>query len=178
VIAGEAAAWGRAGESESVGSALAFPGSAASGGEVAPADPRQAEATLAAGRPEIPGTTGQGAAWRLKARETGPPAVDDACYAIAVYGIPHRAAEGDAKSLEKELKREAALKRDGKKDVKPSKVEVLRREDDTVIVYLFPRAKEITRQDRRVEFEAQIGRFQLTQAFYPQDMTYNGKLEL
>jgi len=114
----------------------------------------------------------------LKVRETGPPAVDDACYAIAVYGIPHRAAEGDAESLEKELKREAALKRDGKKDVKPSKVEVLRREDDTVIVYLFPRAKEITRQDRRVEFEAQIGRFQLTQAFYPEDMTYNGKLEL
>ncbi len=75
-------------------------------------------------------------------------------------------------------KKEAALKRDGKKDLKPSSVEVLQREDGPVIVYLFPRAKEITRKDKVVHFDARIGRFQFTQSFYVDDMTYQGKLEL
>ena len=114
----------------------------------------------------------------LKVRETSSPTVDESHYAIAVYGVPRRGANGDSKTLEGELKKEAALRRDGKKDLKPSSVEVLQREEGTVVVYLFPRAKEITRQDKRVQFDARIGWFQLTQSFYLDDMTYRGKLEL
>jgi len=55
---------------------------------------------------------------------------------------------------------------------------VLQRDDGPVIVYLFPRSKEITRQDKRVEFDAKIGRLQLAQSFYVDDMNYQGKLEL
>jgi hypothetical protein len=114
----------------------------------------------------------------LKVRETAAPTVDDSHYAIAVYGVPRRGASGDSKTLEGEFKKEAALKRDGKKDLKPSSVEVLQREDGPVIVYLFPRAKEITRKDKVIHFDAHIGRFQFTQSFYVDDMTYGGKLEL
>jgi hypothetical protein len=114
----------------------------------------------------------------LKARETNAPTVDADHYAIAVYGVPSRMAHTDSKDLTNELKKQAALKRDGKKDLKPSSVEVLQREDGPVILYLFPRSKEITRQDKRLEFDAKIGRLQFEQSFYVDEMTYQGKLEL
>lgn len=114
----------------------------------------------------------------LKARDTNAPTLDPDHYAIAVYGVPSRMAGGDSQSLAKQFKKKATIKRDGKKDLKPSSVQVLQREDGPVIVYLFPRSKEITRQDKRIEFGAQIGRLQFTQSFYVDDMNYQGKLEL
>jgi hypothetical protein len=114
----------------------------------------------------------------LKARDTSAPTLDASHYAIAVYGVPNRMASGDSRSLANQLKKQAAIKRDGKKNLKPSSVEVLQREGGPVIVYLFPRAHEITRQDKRIEFEAQIGRLRLSQSFYVDDMNYQGKLEL
>jgi len=114
----------------------------------------------------------------LKARETNAPTLDESHYAIAIYGVPRRLASADAKDLANQLKKEAELKRDGKKDIKPSSVEVLQRDDGPVIVYLFPRSQEISRQDKRIEFDARIGRLDVTQSFYPGDMTYLGKLEL
>ena len=114
----------------------------------------------------------------LKARDTAAPTLDEQHYAIAVYGVPSRLAGRDPKSLADQLKKAAFLKRDGKKDLKPSGVEVLQREDGPVIVYLFPRSKEILPQDRRVELDARIGRLEFTQSFYLEDMVYQGKLEL
>ena len=114
----------------------------------------------------------------LKARETNAPTVDESHYAIAVYGVPDRMLNGNSKSLADQLKKQAAIKRGGKKDLKPSGVEVLQREDGPVIVYLFPRSKEITRQDKRIEFDAKISRLQFSQPFYVDDMMYQGKLEL
>ena len=114
----------------------------------------------------------------LKARETNAPTLDADHYAIAVYGAPSRMARGDSKKLAKELKKQAAIKRQGKEDLKPSSVEVLQREGGPVIVYLFPRSKEITRQDKRLEFDGQIGRLKFEQSFYVDEMTYQGKLEL
>lgn len=114
----------------------------------------------------------------LKARETGAPTVDENHYAIAVYGVSNRMTGGDPQTLASQLKKQAALKRDGKKDIKPSSVEVFPGEDGAVIVYLFPRTKEITKDDRRILFDAQIGRLQFAQSFYTEDMVYQGKTEL
>lgn len=114
----------------------------------------------------------------LKARDTNAPTLAEGQYAIAVYGVPARMVNSDSKSLADQLKKAATIKRDGKKDLKPSSVEVLQREDGPVILYQFPKTKEITAQDRRVEFDAHIGRLQLAQSFYLEDMTYQGKLEL
>jgi hypothetical protein len=114
----------------------------------------------------------------LKSRDINAPTVDESHYAIAVYGVPNRMLNGDSKSLAGQLKKQAAIKRDGKKDLKPSSVEVLQREDGAVIVYLFPRSNEITRQDKRIEFDAKVLRLQFSESFFVDDMTYQGKLEL
>jgi hypothetical protein len=114
----------------------------------------------------------------LKAREVNAPDIDPSCYAIAVYGVPARMASGSEKTLAAQFKRQAAIKREGQKDLKPSSVQVLQRDDGPVIVYLFPRKVEITRKDRRVEFDAQIATLQLMKAFYTGDMTWQSKLEL
>ena len=113
----------------------------------------------------------------LKARETNAPDVDTSHYAIAVYGISSHLAK-DSKRFADQLKDQAALKREGQKDLKPSHVDVLERDDGVVIVFLFPRTKEITAKDSRAEFDAQIGPFQFTQSFHVDEMTYQGKTEL
>ena len=87
-------------------------------------------------------------------------------------------ASGDPDKLAGELKKDASIKREGKKDFKPSNVEVLQRENGTVIVYLFSRSTEITREDKRVEFNARIGRLQIIESFFTGDMTWQGKIEL
>jgi hypothetical protein len=114
----------------------------------------------------------------LKAREDAAPTIDESHYAIAVYNVPSRFASQDSKSFANELKKQASIKRDGKKDLKPSSVEILRRDSSVVVVYLFPRSNEITKGDRRVLFDAQIGRLQFAQSFYTEDMVMDGKLEL
>lgn len=114
----------------------------------------------------------------LKAHDNDAPTLDEKHYAIAVYGIPDRMLSGDTKKLGDQLKGKASIKRDGKKDFKPSSVEVLERPDGPVVVYMFPMTNEITKQDHRVEFDADIGRLELTQSFFTDDMVWQGKLEL
>ena len=114
----------------------------------------------------------------LRARETNAPDIDQNSYVIAVYGVPGRYIGGDPKSLARQLKGEAAIRRDGEKDLKPSSVEIMERDDGPVVLYSFPRKVEIKRSDKRAEFSAQIGQLQMTHAFYIEDMFFQGKLEL
>lgn len=97
-------------------------------------------------------------------------------YAIAVYDIrpPIRW------NLADQLKRVAFLRRDKKKDLKPTRVVVLQKDssDLATFVYLFPRSIEITRQDRNLEFAAQVGRLFVSVNFVPEDMWLQGKLQL
>jgi hypothetical protein len=113
----------------------------------------------------------------LKARETNAPAVDEDRYAIAVYGIPNHFTK-DPQNAGDRLKGQAFLKREGQKDLKPSHVDVIQRDDGLVIVYLFLRTKEITAKDSRVEFNALIGPYQIAQSFHVDEMIYQGKMEL
>ena len=62
--------------------------------------------------------------------------------------------------------------------MRPVRVEVFQREIDVVIVYLFPLSAEISKQDRRIRFEAQIGRIVFAQDFDSSEMEFLGKLEL
>ncbi len=113
----------------------------------------------------------------FKAREEDLPEWDGSVYAIAVYDVPGLSV--NQKSLPKWLSKEAYLKRDGKKDLKPLSVNLLPQEGGlTTVVYLFPRSDEITVEDKRVEFTAVFGRLALAQYFYPAQMRFYGKLEL
>jgi len=114
----------------------------------------------------------------LIAREVNAPSVDESQYAIAVYGLPGRMIHGDPNKMGGELKKHAAIKREGKKDMKPSSVEVLMHDEGPVILYLFPRSNEITREDQQLDFDAEIGGLKLAQSFIPGEMVYQGKLEL
>ena len=115
---------------------------------------------------------------QLKAQDVEPPTLEGDGYSIAVYGVPFADVKGDPKILGDPLKQAAMLKREGKPDVKPVRVEVFQRESDCVVVYLFPLSAEISKRDVRVDFYAQIGRLVFAQVFSPEQMEFQGKLEL
>jgi hypothetical protein len=110
-----------------------------------------------------------------KIRQADVPAWQGDYYAIAVYDIPRPFGW----NLANQLKGVAFLKRDKKKDLRPSRVEVFPKEDGLMtVVYLFPRSIEITKKDRSVGFVAQIGRLFVYQNFFPEDMQVQGELQL
>lgn len=114
----------------------------------------------------------------FKSHEVEPPTLEGDGYRIAVYGIPGANFKGDPKELGKPLKNLAALKRASQKDVRPVSAEVFQRENDVVVVYLFPLSAEIAKKDRQIQFEAQIGRIVVAQTFDLSEMEFMGKLEL
>jgi hypothetical protein len=114
----------------------------------------------------------------VKAHEIEPPTLEGDGYCLAVYGVPGVYFKQDPKKLGEPLKDQAFLKRDGKKDVKPTSVEVFQREDGLVVVYLFPSSAEISKRDMLVRFEAHIGRVVVDYSFDVSQMEFMGKLEL
>jgi hypothetical protein len=114
----------------------------------------------------------------LKARQSDPPTLEGNGYRIAVYGLPGGYFKGDPKKLGAPLKEEAVLRREGKKDVKPSIVEVFPQSDGWAVVYLFPLSAEISPKDKQVEFDAQIGRIVVVAPFDLDQMMFQGKLEI
>ena len=60
---------------------------------------------------------------------------------------------------------------EGTKEVRPVRVDVIEPGGGIItVVYLFPRSAHITAEDRRLVFEAQIGRVAVAQYFYPPQM--------
>jgi hypothetical protein len=101
--------------------------------------------------------------------------VSDRFYAIAAYDIP----TPKRWNIQRELRGIAALKRFNRKDLKPARVAILRKDGTTAtVVYLFPRSVEITSKDGKVVFQAQIGRLVLTRVFFTYEMQIHNQLEL
>ena len=117
----------------------------------------------------------------IKAKDEDAPDLDGEDYAISVYDVPLKGAmyNVDLKLLPNTLKRNAELREEGKKDIKPSRV-VLRQNGSAIgtIIFFFPRSARITVDHKRLEFIALIGRLYLAQYFYPPDMLFQGKLQL
>jgi hypothetical protein len=114
----------------------------------------------------------------LKTHQVEAPTLDTDGYRIAVYGIPGGDFKGDPKELGKPLRNLAELKRTSKKPVRPVSAEVFQTEHGVVVVYLFPLSAEISKRDRFILFEAQIGRIVVAQTFDLNEMEFMGKLEL
>jgi hypothetical protein len=134
-----------------------------------------------------PGETGVRLRWEsalpvriaeLKNHEVEPPTLEGDGYQIAVYDVPGAYFKGDPLKLGGPLRNEAALKREGKEDVKPLRVEVFQRGNTLVIAYLFPLSAELTKKDGQVEFNAHIGRVVVVHRFDLTQMEFQGKLEL
>lgn len=111
----------------------------------------------------------------MKIGESGAPAWDGDYYAVAVYDVlpPFHW------NLANELKGDAYLARNKKKDLRPARVVVVPRDQGNVtVVYLFPRSAEITQKDGSIRFVAQIGRLFISQFFFPGEMEFMGRPEL
>lgn len=112
-----------------------------------------------------------------KAHEQDPPDLGTGSYVIAIYDVP--GVDVNQKALPFQLKKDAFLKIEGKKDLRASRVDLLPQEGGlATIVFMFPRSAEITSEDMRVTFLAQLGRLSVAHYFYPREMTIQGKLEL
>lgn len=114
----------------------------------------------------------------LKSHVLEPPVTETDGYTIAVYGVPGKNVSGDPNVLGDRMKGQAFLKREGKKDVKPSSVEVFQSGNGLVVVYVFPLSAEIIPNDRFVEFEARIGRLSIVQSFNLDNMRFQGMLAI
>lgn len=114
----------------------------------------------------------------VKVGEADFPKWDGDYYAVAVYDIAGLT-EVDEKTLPSELKKEAYLKRAGKKDLRPVRVEVVLLESNLArVTYLFPRTEVMTAADQQIGFIAQIGRLYVAYNFATNSMQLQGKLEL
>jgi hypothetical protein len=110
-----------------------------------------------------------------KVGEAGVPGELGDYYAIAVHDLPRPFRW----NLANQLKGVAFLKRDKKKDLKPSRVVVLLKANGlATFVYLFPRTAEITKKDLSLGFSAQIGRLYISANFVPEDMQLLGERQL
>lgn len=116
----------------------------------------------------------------IRAKEPDPLDFDPDGYAIAVYRVPVvRSVSQTEKGFVAELKERSALRRDGKRDIKPQRVDMVDVGSGfATLLYVFPRTKEITVGDQRVDFYAQIGRLALKESFYLEVMQLEGKLRL
>jgi hypothetical protein len=92
--------------------------------------------------------------------------------------VPGDYFKDDPKKLGDPLRNESFLKREGKKDVKPTRVEVFQRGKTLVVTFLFPLSAELSTKDGFVEFVAHIGRVTVDYHFDLTQMEYQGKLEL
>jgi hypothetical protein len=112
-----------------------------------------------------------------KSHEEDAPDLEPGLYAIAVYDVP--GLDIDQKSLATDLGRESSLSRDGKRDLKPSHVDLLPQANGlTTVVFLFPRTDAITLEDKRIKFTAVFDHLAVAQYFYTKDMQFQGKLDL
>jgi hypothetical protein len=114
---------------------------------------------------------------RLKFHTVEPPTMDTEAFVLALYGVPGGYFKGDPLKLGKGLKDQAMLRRAGKPDVKPSRVEVFQGSDGPIVVYEFPRTLEITKDDKSMSFIAVVGRLSMMRVFDTGAMQYDGKLE-
>jgi hypothetical protein len=112
-----------------------------------------------------------------KAHEEDPPALADGSYAVAIYDVP--GVDVNQTALPFQLKKDAFLRREGKKDIRAARVDLLPQEGGlATIVFMFPRSEEFTTEDQRITFLCHIGRLSVAQYFYTAEMAVQGKLEL
>lgn len=103
---------------------------------------------------------------------------DEPYYAITISGLPSRIANRDPQELRSRLLSDSYLKLKGKKKIALADVKLLTRDDNAVLLLLFPKSQEITAGDKEVEFSTRVARMEIKQKFPLEDMTFDGKLQL
>ncbi len=103
---------------------------------------------------------------------------DEPYYAISISGLPSRIANRDPQELRSRLLADSYLKPKGKKKIALADVKLLTRDENAVLLLLFPKTQEITAGDKEIEFSTRVARMEIKQKFPIEDMTFDGKLQL
>jgi hypothetical protein len=103
---------------------------------------------------------------------------DEPYYAITISGLPSRIANRDPQELRSRLLSDSYLKLKGKKKIALADVKLLTRDDNAVLLLLFPKSQEITAGDKEVEFSTRVARMEIKQKFVLEEMTFDSKLQL
>jgi hypothetical protein len=112
-------------------------------------------------------------------------------YIISTSGTPMRGRPGrdqqgqeqarsqpDMSRMQERLLQVTSLKIKGKDSLAPAKVEVLQTDSGLTTLFLFPRTREITLDDKEVTFETSMGPMQVKSKFALKKMMFNGQLAL
>lgn len=111
-------------------------------------------------------------------------------YVITVSGMPMLRHSGDGgddrrqpdpqsvKQFAERLRGVTALKRKGKDDLAPARVEMIRGPEGMTTAFLFPRSEAIAAEDKEVSFETAMGPMRIQSKFLLKEMMVQGKLEL
>jgi hypothetical protein len=86
--------------------------------------------------------------------------------------------QGRLQQMQQRLQQVTVLKRKGKDPVAPVRMAMSQGEEGMTLLFLFPRAAEITADDKDVSFETAVGPMSFKTKFNLKDMVYDGKLAL
>jgi len=112
------------------------------------------------------------------AGDTAAPEWEGGYYVIAIYDVPG-ITPAIQRTLRTEVKQTTSLKREGKKDIKPERVEIdLLGGKLARVVSFFPRSAALETSEGEIGFLCRIGRFQIAQQFQLGDMVFQGKPQL
>ncbi len=114
---------------------------------------------------------------RRKVHVVEAPAGGADAYVLAVYGVPGGPPTRGGTQLGKRLRGSAVLRRAGRKDVKPLRVQVFSGPDGPIVVYEFPRTMEIAKGEGEASLRGGIGRLSIVQAFDTEAMRFEGNIE-
>jgi hypothetical protein len=100
-------------------------------------------------------------------------------YVLAVTRLPMRYFQRvDPKELQKMLAESVTLHLKGAEPLKPNDIQFQSNQQSLTIFFAFPRDRQISLDDKEVEFQAEIGPLKLKRKFKLADMVRDGKLDL
>jgi hypothetical protein len=103
---------------------------------------------------------------------------EDRVYAIAVSGLQPSMVQGSPERIKKDLIEHSSLSVKGKEDIRPVEIQVARGSRLVDLYFLFPRAADLSVDDKEVEFSTKIESLVIKQRFRLKDMVVKGKLLL
>ena len=80
--------------------------------------------------------------------------------------------------MQERMKQATVLRLAGKDTIAPARIEMVEGDQGRITVFLFPRSREISADDKEVSFETAMGPMEITTKFVLKDMKYRGKLAM
>ena len=93
-------------------------------------------------------------------------------------GSDRRRAAQDPDRMRDRLMSATRLEIKGRSNIRPSDVKVVSQYGNNEVRFFFPKTNPISRDDKEILFETQLGPMKLAQKFHVKDMVYKGRLAI